>query len=116
MAQENDFNATGNLSETYTGFPLAGQTINIPVTNPDGSAGPVLTAITDQSGHFSVSVPAPDPLPAGAYTADANYAGDTDEQAADSGPIVAEVGPASTTLTLAFTVAPAPAPAPAPAS
>ena len=115
MAQEN-FNATGNLSETYTGFPLANQPIVIQVTNPDGSAGPTLQATTDQSGNFSVSVPAPDPLPAGAYIGDATYAGDADEQAADSGQIVAEVGPASTTLTLAFTVAAAPAPAPAPAS
>jgi 5-hydroxyisourate hydrolase-like protein (transthyretin family) len=108
-----NFQATGNLSETKTGEPLQGVTVTIPITNPDGSAGPILTAVTDQDGNYSVSQAAPDPLPEGDYTADATSPATNADQAADSGPVVAEVGPAATTLTLNFNVAAAPAPAPA---
>jgi uncharacterized protein YfaS (alpha-2-macroglobulin family) len=99
-----NFKVTGNLSETATGEPLVGETVNIPITNPDGSAGPVLTAVTDASGNYSVSVPAPDPLPTGAYGADATFGGNADDQPADSGLVVANVGPAATELTLNFQI------------
>jgi uncharacterized protein YfaS (alpha-2-macroglobulin family) len=98
------FLAQGTVTEKVSGNPVVGVTVVTQVTNPDGSAGPQLTAVTDSNGNYSSSAPTPSPLPVGNYTGDSNFAGTATEQGSDSGPEVEAFTIPVTVTTLQFTI------------
>jgi uncharacterized protein YfaS (alpha-2-macroglobulin family) len=99
-----NFKVTANVMEVATGEDLNGVPVVVTISDPNGNVLVTIPATTDAGGNISVSSPAPDPLPEGAYTADITFAGNAADQPADSGPIIAQVGPAQTEITGTFDI------------
>ena len=88
---------TGNLSQENSGDNLVGATISIAIGKPDGSVD-ALNATTDGSGNFSVT--GANDYPPGPYTAQASFAGDSDDNPGQSDVVPFTVGLDDVVLTL----------------
>ena len=88
---------TGNLSQENSGNNLVGAPISIAIGKPDGTVD-TLNATTDGSGNFSVT--GANDYPPGAYTAQASFAGDADDNPGESPVVPFTVGNDDVLLTL----------------